>query len=68
MNKLPRFVIGYANYKKRIIKKEIPGMKIEKRKELINQIDRVLQGLERGLICIDEAMPFLVACGRGDEI
>lgn len=60
-NKMPRFVVEYANHQKRALRK-IEGMTIDKRKEIRKQIDRVLQGLERGLITVSEAMTYLVSC------
>lgn len=62
-NKMPRFVVEYANYQKKTIK-NIEGFTTDKKKEIRKQIDRVLQGLERGLITISETMTYLTTCIR----
>lgn len=55
MNKIPRFVIEYANYQKKCIK-ENSFMGEDVKATSYNIIEKSIMNLERGLITIRECM------------
>lgn len=59
MNKIPRFVIEYANYQKRVAK-TLPNKECAYKAN--EKLDRVIRLLEGGLITIDEAMNGIWHC------
>lgn len=56
MNKVPRFIKEYANYKRQYSK----GMAPDEKYNYLADINKVIRSLERGLISIEEAMAILV--------